>query len=226
MALAVPAAHAAEAATTDLVVHCDRPLAAPLRNAAAAFYAQSGVQLRIFPTAPNAIAAQMVREIQNDVVVTQPDVLAQIGAAGLLDDAPRPGPWRNRLVIAARRSEPRPPIEQAILAAPDPGWGGGPDGPALLQAAGLRPLRLQGTFDTSEALALLVDGEADYALLHSTELTPGIEPIPLPGFAVDLTYHAALTRSARRPDPAALLRFLAGPDAVMALRAGGLEVMA
>jgi hypothetical protein len=50
----------------------------------------------------------------------------------------------------------RPPLSQATIAAPDPVWGGGPDGPALLDAAGLRPAHLVGTFDTDEAQALLL----------------------------------------------------------------------
>jgi molybdate transport system substrate-binding protein len=220
LALAIPAA---EAATTDLVVHCDRSLARPLAQLAAAFYAESGVRLRVFPTAPNAIAAQVARQIQNDVVVTQPGVLAQIAAAQLLADGPQPGPWRNRLVIAGRRGEARVPLAQSVLAAPDPGWGGGPDGPALLAAAGLQPARLIGTFDTEEARGLLLSGEAGYAVLHVTELTPEIEAIPTPGFGADLTYMAALTKSARRPNPQALIAFLAGERAAAAMRAGGLE---
>src|ERR1700676_4972331 len=47
------AATAAQAATTDLVVHCAPPLAGPLRDIAVAFQARSGVRLRLFPTAPN-----------------------------------------------------------------------------------------------------------------------------------------------------------------------------
>jgi len=216
-------ASAAQAATTDLVVHCDRPLAQPLRSIATAFLASAGVHLRVFPTAPNAIAAQLARQIQNDIVVTQPFVLAQIEANGLLADAPRPGPWRNRLVIAARAGVQRSPLSQATIAAPDPVWGGGPDGPALLSVAGLRPARRLGTFDTDEAQTLLLAGEADYALLHATELVSGLEEVPTPGLDVELSYSAVLTRLARRPNPEVLLRFLAGTEAADLLRAAGLE---
>ena len=153
------AATAAQAATTDLVVHCDPSLARPLHDIAAAFYTRTGVQLRIFPTAPNAIPAQLAREIQNDVVVTQPEILARIGASGRLADFPPSARWRNRLIIAAKREGSRKPIEQETLAAPDPVWGGGPDGRALLTSAGLRPARLIGTFSTDEARTLLLDGE-------------------------------------------------------------------
>jgi hypothetical protein len=217
------AATAAQAATTDLVVHCDPPLAGPLRDIAVVFYAKSNVRLRIFPTAPNAIPAQLAREIQNDVIVTQPEVLARVGAAGQLTDFPPSARWRNRLVIGTRREGRPRPIEQAVCAAPDPGWGGGPDGPALLAAAGVRPGRLLGTFDTDEARTLLLAGEVEYALLHASELTPELAPSAAPGLTVELLAIAAVTRSTRRPNPEALLRFLATEQAAAVLRAAGLE---
>jgi len=217
------AATTVRAATTDLVVHCDPPLARPLHDIAAAFRTRTGVQLRIFPTAPNAIPAQLAREIQNDVVVTQPEILARIGASGQLADFRRSAQWRNRLIVAAKRADLRKPIEQETLAAPDPVWGGGPDGPALLTAAGLRPARLVGTFSTDEARTLLLDGEAAYALLYVTELTPELEEVATPSVSAPTIAVAAVTRSARRPNPDALLRFLATAEAGAILRANSLE---
>ena len=217
---------AAQAATTDLVVHCDPPLAGPLRAVAAACLARTGVRLRIFATAPNGIPAQLAREIQNDIVVTQPFVLAQIEALSLLAEAKRPGPWRSRMVIAQRAGATPPPIGQASLAAPDPGWGGGPDGPALLEGAALRPRAVQGTFDTAEAAGLLRADEVDYALLHATELGDGLVAVGTPGLVSELTYFAALTKSARRPNPEALLRFLATPEARAVLADSHLEAAA
>jgi hypothetical protein len=219
------AATAAQAATTDLVVHCDPPLAGPLRDIAVAFQARSGVRLRLFPTAPNGIPAQLAREIQNDLVVTQPEVLARIGAADQLADFPPSQSWRNSLVIAVRRDGRQRPIEEAAIAAPDPGWGGGPDGPALLAAAGLRPGRLFGTFNTEEARILLLTGEVEYALLHATELTAALDKVAAPGLVAERITVAAITRSTRRPNPEALLRFLATAEAGSVLRAAGLEPM-
>jgi molybdate transport system substrate-binding protein len=206
-------------------VHCDPPLAHPLHDIAAAFRTRTGVQLRIFPTAPNAIPAQLAREIQNDIVVTQPEILARIGASGQLADFPPSARWRNRLIIAARRADRRKPIEQETLAAPDPVWGGGPDGPALPTAAGLRPAHLVGTFSTDEARTLLLDGEAAYALLYATELTPALEEVATSGLSAPSIAAAAVTRSARRPNPDALLRFLATEEAGAILRANSLEPM-
>jgi hypothetical protein len=214
---------AAQAATTDLVVHCDPPLAGPLRRIAAAFYTKSNVRLRIFPTAPNAIPAQLAREIQNDVIVTQPEVVTRVRAAGLLADFLPSANWRNRLIIATRREGRPRPIEQAVCAAPDPGWGGGPDGPDLLAAAGVRPGRLLGTFDTDEARHLLLAGEVEYALLHASELTPELAPAATPGLVAEKLVIAVVTRSTRRPNPEALLRFLATDQAATVLQAAGLE---
>jgi molybdate transport system substrate-binding protein len=219
------AATTVQAATTDLVVHCDPPLARPLYDIAVAFRSRNGVQLRIFPTAPNAIPAQLAREIQNDVVVTQPEILARICASGQLADLPLSSQWRNRLIVAAKRAGSRKPIEQETLAAPDPVWGGGPDGPALLTAAGLRPARLAGTFSTDEARTLLLDGEAAYALLYATELTPELEEVATSRLSAPRIAVAAVTRSARRPNPDALLRFLATAEAGAILRANALEPM-
>lgn len=211
------------AATTDLVVHCDPPLAGPLRAVAAAFKRASGVDIRIFPTAPNGIPAQIEREIQNDMVMTQPAVLDRLRAAGHLSDLPASAPWRNRLVIAAVRGGQRKPFDQAICAAPDPGWGGGPDGPALLAALPQKPGRVLGTFSTEEARDLLAAGEADYALIHRTELTSSLEIPPSPGQVGERLAIAAVTRSTRRPNPDAFLRFLATAEAMAILKEAGLE---
>lgn len=219
------AATAAYAATTDLVVHCDPPLAGPMRVIAAAYLARTGVKLRVFPTVPNGIPAQMAREIQNDIVVTQPDIMARMGAAGLLSDRPASARWRNRLVLAGLKGVSRKPIDAASVAAPDPVWGGGPDGPAVLAAAGVRPAKTIGTYDTAEARALVLSGEAAYALLHATELGSELEPIATPALNAERIAMAAMARSPGRPNPDALMRFLATPEAAAILRASGLEAV-
>jgi hypothetical protein len=216
------AATSAYADTTDLVVHCDPPLAKPMRDIAAAFRSSNGVELRIFATAPNAIPAQLARDIQNDIVVTSPEILGRIGAAGHLSDFPPSAPWRNRLMVAAKRAASRKPIEQDTMAAPDPVWGGGPDGPALLAAANLRPAHVAGTFSTEEARTLLLDDEAAYALIYASELTPELEEVAT-GLSAPRLATAVVTRGSSRPNPDALLRFLATPQAIAILRANHLE---
>lgn len=219
------AATAAWADTTDLVIHCDPPLERPLRDIAAAFLSRNGVALRIFPTPPNGIPELLARDIQNDIVVTGPDGLARIGAMGRLSDLPPSARWRNRLVIAAKRGGNRKPIEQETLAAPDPVWGGGPDGPAVLAAAGLHPGKTLGTYGTGEARTLLLAGEVTYALLYASELNDALEEVPAPGLpALDIA--AAINKNASRPNPEAVLKFLASPEAIAILRARKLEPVA
>lgn len=210
----------AHAEPTDLVVHCDPPLAGPLRAIAAAF---KTARLRVFPTPPNAIPEQLARDIQNDLIMTQPAILARIGASGHLGDFPPSATWRNRLVIAARRGSTPPPIDTATLAAPDPVWGGGPDGPAVLAAAGLRPRRILGAYDTEDARALLLESHADLALLHASELTPALQIVASPGLIAERRAVLAMNRFPRRPNPETLLRFLATPEATAILKAHGLE---
>ena len=92
------------AETVDLSVTCDTTLAPALRKAAAAYRAQSGVRVFVFPTGPGLILPQLVRDIQNDIVVTQTGILDQAVQAGVVAVAVRPQ-WRNPLVIAGLRDE-------------------------------------------------------------------------------------------------------------------------
>jgi ABC-type molybdate transport system substrate-binding protein len=216
-------ATAAWADTTDLVVHCDPALAGPLIDIAARFRSQAGIQARLFPTTPNAILAQMARQIQNDIVISEPVVLEALAARGQIAGFPPSARWRDRLVITANRGGKRQPIEQSSLAAPDPVWGGGPDGPKLLSDAGAHPGRLIGTYGTDEARTLLRQQEVDYALLHASELTGDLEAIDIPGLTAARIMTAAVTTAARRPHPEVLLQFLGSPEATAIFRAHGLE---
>lgn len=68
--LLVVAAAPANAETVDLALTCDTTLAPALRKVAAAYKERSGVHVFVFPTGPGLILPQLVREIQNDIVVT------------------------------------------------------------------------------------------------------------------------------------------------------------
>ena len=70
---------------------------------------------------------------------------------------------------------------------------------------------------------MLLDGEVAYALLHATELTKDLEEVATPGLSTQRLAVAAVTTSARRPNPDALLRFLATAEAGDILRANLLE---
>ena len=68
----------------DLAVTCDTTLAPALRKVAAAYRARSGVRVFVFPTGPGLILPQLVRDIQNDIVVTQTTILDQAAQAGVV----------------------------------------------------------------------------------------------------------------------------------------------
>ena len=90
--------------TVDLAVTCDTTLAPALRKMAAAYRAQSGVRVFVFPTGPGLILPQLVRDIQNDIVVTQTTILDQATQAGVVAATVR-AQWRNPLVIAGLQGE-------------------------------------------------------------------------------------------------------------------------
>ena len=90
--------------TVDLAVTCDTTLAPALRKAAAAYKARSGVRVFVFPTGPGLILPQLVRDIQNDIVVTQTAILDQAVQAGVVAAAVV-AQWRNPLVIAGLQGE-------------------------------------------------------------------------------------------------------------------------
>src|SRR5271157_5571078 len=83
----------ARADTLGLAVTCDTTLAPALRRAGAAYRARSGARVFVFPTGPGLILPQLMRNIQNDVVVTQLPTLEQAGQdqarAGREDEHPR-----------------------------------------------------------------------------------------------------------------------------------------
>lgn len=215
----------ARAATTDLVVSCDTALGRPLRAAAAAFAARSGVAVRLFPTPPGLILPQLAREVQNDIVVCTLDRLSTAVRDGILaPDAVRSGNWRNRLVLAARHGE-APSIETGAVAVSDVSPASELNGLAALTTAGLWPKRVVGAIDTDEVLFLLATGAADIGLLHTTDLTPALQVLtPIPDAAYPpIVYAAAVTKLARRPNPDAFVRFLAGEEATALLRTHGLE---
>ena len=86
--------------TLDLAVTCDTTLAPALRRVAAVYKARTGAQVFVFPTGPGLILPQLVRNIQNDIVVTQTTILEQAAQAGVIAAVACSAQWRNPLVIA------------------------------------------------------------------------------------------------------------------------------
>ena len=225
--LALAAAIApARADTVDLAVNCDTTLAPALRRAAAAYKARTGVRVFVFATGPGLILPQLVRGIQNDIVVTQTTILDQAVQAKVVASAVR-AQWRNRLVIAASHGATD---SDRVFAAPDPSPASDFDGPALLARLGIKPSRILGAVDTDEVAFLLTTGAAQAGLLHMTDVRADaglavVRPVQAE-LQPPLLYAASVTQLARRPNPEGFVAFLAAPEGAAILTAAGLEVAA
>jgi molybdate transport system substrate-binding protein len=225
LAAAATPAHAEDAA--GLVVSCDTTLASALRTVGAAYTARTGVRVFVFPTGPGLILPQLVRDIQNDIVVTQMATLREAAQAGVIASATAGGSWRNRLVIAGTRGASA--IDRTI-AVSDPSPASDIDGPALLAQLGLRPERVLGAVDTDEVAYLLAAGAAQAGLLHMTDVRADrrlavIRLVP-EEIHPSVVYAASVTRLARRPNPERFVAFLATTEANALLTEGGLETNA
>jgi molybdate transport system substrate-binding protein len=209
--------------TVDLSVTCDTTLAPALRKAAATYKAQAGVHVFVFPTGPGLILPQLVRDIQNDIVVTRTTTLEQALQAGVVAAAVR-GQWRNPLVIAGRQGAAS---TDRSFAAPDPSPASEIDGPALLARLDIKPNRTLGAVDTDEVAFLLTTGSAQAGLLHLTDVRADDRLVVIRAVPAEvqtpLLYAASVTRLARRPNPEGFIQFLATKDATDMLAAAGLE---
>lgn len=107
----------------------------------------------IFATGPGLILPQLVRDIQNDIVVTQTAILAQAGIIA----APVRAQWRNPLVIAGRAGAA---TTDGAFAVTDPSPASDIDGPALLARLAIKPARTLGAVDTDKVASLLTTGAA------------------------------------------------------------------
>jgi molybdate transport system substrate-binding protein len=178
----------------------------------------------VFPTGSGLILPQLVRDIQNDIVVTQTAILDQAAQAFVIA-GPRRAQWRNPLMIAGLQPTA---ITDGAFAVADPSAASDMDGPALLQRLHIRPTRTLGAVDTDEVAYLLTTGAAQAGLLHSTDVHADarlavIRRVPADAQA-PLDYAATVTRLARRPNPAGFVDFLAGAEAAAILTAAGLEI--
>jgi molybdate transport system substrate-binding protein len=213
----------ARADTVDLSLSCGTTLAPALRKVAAAYKARTGVHVFVFPTGPGLILPQLVREIQNDILVTQTTIIGQAVTAGVVMSDVRPQ-WRNPLAIAGLQGATG--IGQT-LAACDPTPASDIDGPALLARLSIKPAHVIGAVDTDEVAFLLVNGTAEAGLLHMTDVRADdrlaiIQRVP-DTVHPDIVYAASVTRLASRPHPERFVAFLSTKDAAEILAAAGLE---
>lgn len=212
------------AATSDLAVTCDTAAAPAVVAAAKAYRSVSGVRVRVFPTAPGLLLPQIEREIQNDIIVTQPAMIDAAEKAGRVTPGHRSNSWRNRLVTAAAAQLAGPPDSFAV---PDPSPASDIDGMEILRRLGLSPAQVVGVLDTDAVAWTLVNGGARQGLLHRTEVAAderlrAMAPVPDSAWP-PILYAATVTTLARRGDPAAFIAFLDSPNGQTALRSAGLE---
>ncbi len=209
-----------------LSVACDTTLAPALRKAAVAYRARTGVRVYVFPTGPGLLLPQLVRDIQNDIVVTQVAIMQQAAQAGIIASADGGKRWRNPLVIGGLAGSN---MTDGPFAVSDPSPASDIDGPAILTRLGLQPARVMGAVDTDEVAFLLTTGAARAGLLHMTDVraAPGLAVVrPLPTDIAPIVYGASVTRLASRPDPDGFVTFLGTPEATALLRESGLEIEA
>jgi molybdate transport system substrate-binding protein len=213
----------ARADTTDLVLACDPDLAPAMVLAASAYLSRAGVHVRVFPTSPGLIVPQLEHEVQNDIVVSRAGILDQAARAGLLPGAERIGPWRNPLVIAALHDSPD---INGVFAVTDLSPASMLDGHAVLAGLARHPSVVLGAVDTSGVAFLISSRAAASGLLYRTDARANrfavLATVSNDVFAAP-PVAAAISRSARRPNPDAFLAFLASPDATNMLNAAGLE---
>ena len=120
----------------------------------------------IFATGPGLILPQLVRDIQNDIVVTQTAILEQAAQAGIIA-VPVRAQWRNPLVIAGRAGAS---TTDGVFAVTDPSPASDIDGPVVLARLAIKPARTLGAVDTDEVASLLTTGAAQAGLLHMTDV--------------------------------------------------------
>ena len=211
-----------EVDTTDLSLFCDTALAYPMRQATAAFRAASGVRVHIFPTAAPLLIPQLLREVQNDIIVTSVAQMEAAAAAGLLTGTAI-GPWHSPWVLAARRDVTPAAARAGRIAVVDPTGPLRPDGRAMLPGLGLDPAQAMGVIDTREVAPLLSAGTASAGLLHLCEARADrrLQVLAMPDVP-PLRCAAAISVLVRRPKPEAFLRFLASREATVLLAEAGL----
>jgi molybdate transport system substrate-binding protein len=228
LALVPPAfAPRARAATSgaDLVLACDITLGPAMRALAGAYVAATGERIDVFPTAAGLIVPQLERDVQNDIVVTQAARMdAAVQAGVVARDAVR-GAWRDSLVIAAKRGAPSMPDRPIAISDHLPA--ADMDSRAVLAQLQLLPTAMLGVIDTDTVVALVLDGTARAGLLHMTDVRahPELEVIRVVPDDIQppIVYSAAVTRLARRPDPADFVDFLLSARATALLASLGLE---
>ncbi len=223
-AMAPRASRADDDTTTDLAVTCDAAAGPAVSAAGTAWRTRTGVRVRVFPTSPGLVLPQLVRTIQNDLIITQIVTIDQAEKAGVVQRGGRVGLWRNRLVVAAAK---QPAGTEGSFVVPDPSPGSDIDGGVIVRRLGTVPAKVFGVIDTGAVAWTLIHGGARHGLLHQTEVAAddrlvAVSTVPDEAWP-PILYSATVTKLASRGDPAAFVAFLGSGDGQAVLLGAGLE---
>jgi len=125
-------AYPVHAQVPDAVVYTDPTLGFALRDVGALFMARTGAPVHVFSAPPSLILAQLARQVQNDVVVTDSAWLDRAAHEKLIQLATRIGAWRDTLVIAGPAAGA---ADNAVFALTDPTPGATIDGCSAVSRA-------------------------------------------------------------------------------------------
>jgi molybdate transport system substrate-binding protein len=189
---------------------------------------------------PNAVPARLKRGEKLDVVIMVGYALGGLVKEGKVDPASRVDLARSGIGVVVRHGAPHPDIsmvealKKALLAAKSVAWSDSASGVyiqnEMLQTLGIaEPLKIKGRMIPAEPVgAVVARGEAEIGFQQISELKPikGIDLIgPLPDAVQKYTVFSAgvVSNSAHPREAAALIHFLASPEAADAVRESGLE---
>lgn len=204
------------------------------------FETASGHRLLIQNDTAGGVQAKVKAGVPADVVMLTPAGLEALG--GLVRDGSVRNLAKVGIAVAVRAGSPKPDIttadgiRAAAVNARAPAWidpaAGGSSGiymSRLWERWGIASLLLPKAVLVNGGLVAdkLLDGTADLAFQQESELTgvPGVEVVgPLPAAIQSYTtYAGAVPASSAQPDAAAaLLSYLAGPQAAPVLAAKGM----
>jgi molybdate transport system substrate-binding protein len=177
-----------------------------------------------FPRHRELILPQLARDVQNDIILTQVLLLDRAAQAGLLTDGARSGVWADPLVIAEPIGAPGD-AGSGMFAVSELASASGIDGASIVSRMNLPANRVVSAIDNTEVVFLLTTGRARTGLLYLTDVHsgPGLRVVRAIEDPPPMLFAAAVTKLARRPNPAAFIHFMGTPGAAAMLTEVGLD---
>ena len=188
---------------------------------------------------PQTIAAQLERGVPVDVVILSRQGLTELIAQGRIAPGSDRDLARTPLGVAVRAGAPKPDVKtvdafkQLMLGAKSVAVPSSTSGIFLAQDVFPRlgiadKVHLRATPRGTQAAALVASGEADVAVMPVSEIVhaPGVELAGVIAEEIQLNqvFAAAMVAGAQEAEGARkLIAYLTSPEAVAAIRAGGME---